>query len=84
MLRDEATRLLGYPNHAAFRLEDKMAKKPETVDTFLGNLRARLTAGGQKELVDLKLLKKKGLNSRGESFDGRYFFWDHPFYIWLC
>jgi metallopeptidase MepB len=80
VLRDEAARLLGYPNHAAFRIEDKMAKKPETVDTFLGDLRSRLTADGQREIEMLKQLKKADLESRGESFDGKYFLWDHGFY----
>ncbi|GES64018.1 metallopeptidase MepB [Aspergillus terreus] len=80
ILRDEAARLLGYPNHAAFRIEDKMAKTPETVDTFLGDLRSRLTAGGQKEIQSLLQLKKADLEARGESFDGHYYLWDHRFY----
>jgi len=57
VLRDEAAHLLGYPNHAAFYIEDKIAKKPETVDTFLGDLRSRLTAGSQREIEELKQLK---------------------------
>ncbi|KAL2012533.1 hypothetical protein VTN00DRAFT_58, partial [Thermoascus crustaceus] len=80
VLRDEAARLLGYPNHAAFRIEDKMAKTPQTVDNFLGDLRSRLTAGGLKEIEALKELKKQDLESRGEKFDGRYYLWDHRFY----
>ncbi|KAE8359758.1 peptidase family M3-domain-containing protein [Aspergillus caelatus] len=80
VLRDEAARLLGYPNHAAFRIEDKMAKTPETVDTFLGDLRSRLTAGGQKEIKSLLELKKGDIEARGESFDGKYYLWDHRFY----
>lgn len=80
VLRDEAARLLGYPNHAAFRVEDKMAKTPETVDNFLGDLRSRLAAGGKKETKSLLELKKADLESRGEQFDGRYYLWDHRFY----
>lgn len=82
ILRDEAARLLGYPNHAAFRIEDKMAKTPKTVDDFLGDLRTRLTPGGRRELEKLKDLKRKDLKSRGEedSYDGHYFLWDHRFY----
>ncbi|KAJ5080906.1 hypothetical protein N7456_013616 [Penicillium angulare] len=76
ILRDEAARLLGYPNHAAFRIEDKMAKTPETVDTFLGDLRKRLTAGGQKEIQTLLNLKKE----HDPNADGRYYLWDHRFY----
>lgn len=80
VLRDEAARLLGYPNHASFRVEDKMAKTPQTVDNFLGDLRSRLAGGGQKEIKELQELKAANLEARGESFDGRYYLWDHRFY----
>ena len=82
LLRDEAARLLGYPNHAAFIIEDKMAKTPKTVDDFLGDLRGRLKKGGEKERQALTELKKQDLKSRGmeESFDGRYYAWDNRFY----
>lgn len=82
ILRDEAARLLGYPNHAAFRIEDKMAKTPKIVDDFLGDLRTRLAPGGAKELEKLKSFKKQDLHDRneGESFDGHYYLWDHRFY----
>ncbi|GAB7362923.1 hypothetical protein MBLNU230_g3223t1 [Neophaeotheca triangularis] len=75
VLRDEAARLLGYPNHATFRIEDKMAKTPKTVDDFLGDLRTRLAPGGLKEIEKLKELKKA---ETGEAKN--YFLWDHRFY----
>ncbi|GAM88336.1 hypothetical protein ANO11243_063690 [Dothideomycetidae sp. 11243] len=80
ILRDEAARLLGYPNHAAFRIEDKMAKTPKTVDDFLGDLRTRLAPGGAKELQQLTALKEKDLKERGLESDGKYFLWDNRFY----
>lgn len=81
LLRDEAARLLGYPNHAAFKIEDKMAKTPKTVDDFLADLRQRLRKGGAAEKKALTELKEQDLTSRGvESFDGRYYLWDHRFY----
>ena len=80
ILRDEAARLLGYPNHAAFRIEEKMAKTPETVNIFLNDLRSRLSAGGQRELEILKQLKKADLDSREEEFDVQFFLWDLDFY----
>ena len=80
LLRDEAARLLGYPNHAAFIIEDKMAKTTKTVDDFLGDLRTRLTQGGASEMEVLKALKKQELKSMGEDFDGYYFLWDHRYY----
>jgi metallopeptidase MepB len=79
-LRDEAARLLGYPNHAAFRIEDKMAKTPKTVDDFLSDLRSRLSDGGLAEIEVLKKMKQEDLKSRGEDYDGRYYLWDHRFY----
>jgi metallopeptidase MepB len=80
ILRDEAARLLGYPNHAAFRIEDKMAKTPKTVDDFLGDLRSRLSDGGVAEIKTLREMKKQDLASSGAHFDGRYYLWDHRFY----
>ncbi|KAI1386625.1 Metalloprotease [Hypoxylon trugodes] len=80
LLRDEAARLLGYPNHAAFRIEDKMAKDPAVVNTFLSDLRTRLTPGGKKEKAHLLELKKKDEEARGLKPDGNYYLWDHRFY----
>ncbi|KAH9908506.1 Metalloprotease [Xylariomycetidae sp. FL2044] len=80
VLRDEAARMLGYPNHAAFRIEDKMAKEPATVNTFLSDLRTRLTQGGEKEQQHLLELKKKDEESRGLKPDGNYYLWDHRYY----
>ena len=82
LLRDEAARLLGYPNHATFKIEDKMAKTTKTVDDFLADLRKRLTKGGAAELKVLTELKKQDLKNAGakKSFDGRYYLWDNRFY----
>lgn len=82
VLRDEAARILGYPNHATFRIEDKMAKTPKTVDDFLGDLRQRLAPGGVDEIAKLKELKAKDLKTRGleNQNDGRYYLWDNRFY----
>jgi metallopeptidase MepB len=80
VLRDEAARMLHYPNHAAFRLEAKMAKKPETVNKFLMDLQSRLTAGAMREVDKLKRLKEIDLTSRGQVFDGHFWAWDLSFY----
>ncbi|KAK0715537.1 peptidase family M3-domain-containing protein [Lasiosphaeris hirsuta] len=80
LLRDEAARLLGYPDHATFRIEDKMAKTPKTVLDFLNDLKARLAAGGVKEIAHLLELKKKDHEERGVPFDNNYYLWDHRFY----
>ncbi|KAF2113429.1 thimet oligopeptidase [Lophiotrema nucula] len=81
VLRDEAARLLGYNNHAEFKIEDKMAKTPKTVDDFLGDLRTRLAPGGVKEIQHLLALKQQDLKERRLSDDSsRYFLWDHRYY----
>ena len=80
VLRDEAARLLGYDNHAQFRIEDKMAKTPKFVTDFLGDLRKRLTPMGKKEVEVLKKLKEEDLKSRKLDYDGRYYTWDNRFY----
>ena len=82
LLRDEAARLLGYLNHAAFKLEDKMAKTTKTVDDFLGDLKQRLTKGGVSEKKILLALKEKDLKAHGagKDFDGKYYLWDHRYY----
>jgi metallopeptidase MepB len=82
VLRDEAARLLGYNNHAEFRIEDKMAKTPQTVDEFLGDLRTRLAPGGVQEIKKLLSVKEEDLKQLGKSeeFDGNYYLWDNRYY----
>jgi metallopeptidase MepB len=80
VLRDEAARLLGYPDHATYRIEDKMAKTPQHVNEFLGDLRTRLTPMGDKELEVLKKLKKEDVESSGGTYDGHFYHWDYRYY----
>ncbi|PQE23266.1 peptidase family m3 protein [Rutstroemia sp. NJR-2017a BVV2] len=82
ILRDEAARLLGYKDHASFRIEDKMAKTPETVNEFLHDLKVQLIPGGEKEVEHLKGIKKQDLEARGlgSTNDGNYYIWDNRFY----
>ncbi len=58
LVRAEKAKLLGYPNYAAWKLEDQMAKTPEAVEEFLGKLvppavaNARNEASGIQALID--------------------------------
>ncbi|KAF7548791.1 hypothetical protein G7Z17_g6834 [Cylindrodendrum hubeiense] len=79
-LRDEAARLLGYQNHAEFRLEDRMAKTPKAVNDFLHHIQDGLASHGMNEVEKLKELKREHVESRGESFDGHFWLWDEAFY----
>ncbi|KAF2787398.1 zincin [Melanomma pulvis-pyrius CBS 109.77] len=82
LLRDEAARILGYKNHAEFRIEDKMAKLPKTVDDFLGDLRTSLAPGGKKEVANLLKIKQQDLKERdiNDGMNDKYFMWDHRYY----
>ncbi|KAE8441568.1 hypothetical protein EG329_004687 [Mollisiaceae sp. DMI_Dod_QoI] len=82
ILRDEAARLLGYPDHASFRIEDKMAKTPKTVLDFLGDLKEQLAPGGKKEVAHLLGIKNEDLKARNLAHenDGNYYLWDTRFY----
>jgi thimet oligopeptidase len=56
-LRRRAARLLGYPTHAHYVLEERMAKSPERVSEFISRLEGRLKKLAHKELAVLKELK---------------------------
>ncbi len=65
-LRRQIARLLGYENHAQLKLEDRMAKNPETVMKFLKNLQKKLKPLAQKEDKEMIAYKngKTGKKSR--------------------
>jgi|CXWL01.1.fsa_nt_gi Zn-dependent oligopeptidase len=76
-LRLAAARLLGYPTHAHYILEDRMAKDPKTVAAFIARLRKKLKILGTEELAVLKALK---LVFEGRASDGRINAWDWRYY----
>ncbi len=55
-MRREAAQLLGYPSHAAYVLDDRMAKDPKAVDRFLDRLIGELQPAGRRELAELSRL----------------------------
>ena len=55
-LRANKARLLGYPNYAAWKLEDQMAKTPETAMRFMDDLVAPATANAADEAEDIRQL----------------------------
>ena len=76
-LRAEAAAMLGYKTHADFVLEERMAKKQETVAKFLSELSEKLTPKLEAEKAKLLALKKaeEGDNSEPKltSSDWRYY-----------
>jgi len=53
-LRNERAHLLGYSSHASFVLEERMAKSPEKVISFLDDLLEKAKPVAEKELTRLK------------------------------
>lgn len=73
-LRNEKARLLGYRNHAAFVLEQSMAKTPEKVYELLNQLWAPALANAKTEAGDIKkLMMSEGITGEVKPHDWRYY-----------
>ncbi|HET6782733.1 MAG TPA: M3 family metallopeptidase, partial [Pseudoxanthomonas sp.] len=60
-LRADRAKLLGYPNHAAYVLEDETAKTPQAVNDMLGKLAPPAVANARREAADLQaMIEKEG------------------------
>jgi len=53
-IRAEQAKLIGFPNYAAWTLDDQMAKTPETALKFMHNLVPAATARAQQEAKDIQ------------------------------
>ncbi len=53
-IRAQQAKLLGYPNYAAWKLDDQMAKTPETAIKFMENLVPAATARAERESKDIQ------------------------------
>lgn len=73
-LRNQRAQLLGYKNHAAFVLEERMAQNPEKVLSFLNDLLVKAKPAAEKEFEELTTYAKKldGID-RLEKWDGSYY-----------
>ncbi|KAJ5997164.1 hypothetical protein N7522_008824 [Penicillium canescens] len=84
--RDNNARMLGYPSHAAFRLEKRVAKTTAWVHHFLDNLQDILLPKGRKEMEFL--LKRKRNYLRHSKYPDEHPDimppWDFKFYIRLA
>ncbi|PSG91677.1 M3 family metallopeptidase [Aurantibacter aestuarii] len=73
-LRYQRAQLLGYQTHAHFVLEERMAKNPESVKTFLNELLEKAKPAALREYDNLKMFAKETDNL--EDFQK----WDSGFY----
>jgi peptidyl-dipeptidase Dcp len=53
-IRAEQAKLLGYPNYAAWKLDDQMAKTPETALKFMQDLVPAVTGRARLEAADIQ------------------------------
>jgi peptidyl-dipeptidase Dcp len=53
-IRAEEARLVGYPNYAAWKLDDQMAKNPATVMKFMAQLTPAAVARAKVEAADIQ------------------------------
>ncbi|HWQ56967.1 MAG TPA: M3 family metallopeptidase [Bryobacteraceae bacterium] len=73
-LRAEKARLLGYPTHAHFVLEERMAKEPSKVYGLLNQLWDPALKVAQKEAADLQaMVRQQGQDFKLEPWDWRYY-----------
>lgn len=76
-LRAENATLLGYPNHAAFRLEDRMAKTIDAVNAFYDEMHSAVS---KPALFDLQLLAAMKKRETGDS-SAHLAYYDINYYI---
>ena len=73
-LRYQRAQLLGYESHAHFILEERMAKSPEKVQTFLNQLLIKAKPAAQKEFDELEAFAKQLDNiDQLQKWDGAYY-----------
>lgn len=71
-LRAEKAKLLGYPNYAAYVLEDQMARTPEAAEGFLRQLSPAARARSMVEAAE----NQKMVEAGGERFPLKPWDWD--------
>lgn len=72
-LRHERALLLGYPSHAHFVLEERMATSPEKVDELAVQIKAKAKGAAEADINEIRALAKKdGINDLQS--------WDYSFY----
>lgn len=72
-LRNQRARLLGFPSHADFVLEERMAKSPKAVLDFLNDLLVKAKPYAEKEIAVLKeMASSEGIEPM-EGYDHSYY-----------
>ncbi|WP_312819810.1 M3 family metallopeptidase [Kaistella carnis] len=72
-LKQEKAKLLGYTTYADYVLEERMAKSPAKVKSFLSELLEKAKPFAEKEIEELKSLAKADGIEEMESYDHAFF-----------
>jgi len=73
-LRAERAKLLGFENHAAYKLQNQMARTPEAARKMLTDLVPGVVARVNQEADDLRaMMKKLGVNDELAPWDWEYY-----------
>lgn len=81
LLRDETARMLGWPNHFAYRTSDKMVRTPQTVQKLLSEVRAALEPIAQRSADELRDLKVEEAVANSKPADNiKLFTWDRAYF----
>ncbi|OWK74225.1 peptidase M3 [Flavobacteriaceae bacterium JJC] len=72
-LKQEKAKLLGYKNYADYVLEERMAKSPDQVTSFLNELLEKAKPYAEKEIEELRTLAKADGIEEMESYDHAFY-----------
>ena len=73
LLRAERAKLLGFPNYAAWKLDDQMAKTPEAAEAFMERLAPAAVARATAESKDIQQV----IDQEKGGFQVQAWDWDH-------
>ncbi|MGN6092570.1 MAG: peptidyl-dipeptidase Dcp [Luteibacter jiangsuensis] len=72
-LRADRAKLLGFPNYAAWKLDDQMAKTPDAAEKFMERLAPAAIARAKAESADIQ----KAIDEEKGGFQVQAWDWDH-------
>jgi peptidyl-dipeptidase Dcp len=73
-IRAEKAKLMGYPNFAAWKLQDQMAQTPQAVDNFLNQLVPAVTGKAKEEAAEIQdLINKQNGNFTLQPWDWEFY-----------
>ena len=78
-IRFEIAKLLGYDTFSDYVLEERLAKKKDTVLNFLADLQTKLTPIAEEELKVLRDFKRRILKQELEPEES-FYSWDYNYY----